>query len=184
MSARLSRSSAAGWAAVVLLFVIAGWFFIRGMREVRSVAAPVSLGVAAIGRPLPDAPLTRLDGDGTTLRSHIGRPLWINFFATWCRPCKAELPEIERRYTARGGQGLLVLGIDQQESPAEVLAFAKRFHATYPMAIDQGPAAAAFDVARIPVSIFVDAQGTIRWIQLGQMSPAAMDSALDKILAR
>jgi thiol-disulfide isomerase/thioredoxin len=116
------------------------------------------------------------------LRSYAGHPLWVNFFATWCVPCKAELPEIERRYKTYNGVGLVVLGIDQQESSYAVSAFAKSYGVTYPLAIDQGAAASLFSVHLLPLSMFVDVTGTIRLIRIGQMQPDAMDAALETIL--
>ena len=178
----VSRYRIAAWAGVLCLFALAAVLFVRGMSGVRSVAAPLTVGAATVGQALPDARLLHLDGSSTALRSYVGRPLWINFFETWCAPCKAEAPQIVSRYDALRGRGLVVLGIDEQEEPSQVSAFAKRFHAGYSFAVDEGQAAVIFRVHIIPVSVFVDAAGTVRWIQIGQMTPNAMDSALAKIM--
>lgn len=182
MSGSVPRIIWLAWIAIVLLFVLAWLLYRHGMARVSDVIAPQSSGSVAVDKSLPDAPLWRPDGGRTTLRAYVGHPLWINFFATWCVPCKAEIPEIERRYDADQGAGLIVFGIDQQESAAAVTAFAKHFGITYPVAIDTGNAASIFDLRTIPLSVFVDASGTIRSIRIGQMQPDAMDAALRTIL--
>jgi cytochrome c biogenesis protein CcmG, thiol:disulfide interchange protein DsbE len=182
MNGQSPRLFILGWIAVILLFVLAGLMFRHGMNRVVQVVEPETSGTLVVGKALPDAPLWRLDGSRTTLRAYVGHPVWINFFATWCVPCKAEIPEIERRYGIDKPAGLVVLGVDQQESAAAVASFARHFNVSYPIAIDGGDAAAQFDLRTIPLSVFVDAAGTIRSIRIGQMQPDAMDAALLTIL--
>lgn len=170
------------WAAIILLFVLAVLMFARGMHGVAAVNAPDRTGSVAVGSRLPDVRITALDGRASSLRAYAGHPLWLNFFATWCVPCKAELPEIERRYQTDKPAGLVVLGLDQQESAFAVRDFTRQFGVTYPVAIDDGPAAVAFQVRTIPLSVFVDAGGTVRAIHIGQMQPTDMDAALRSIL--
>jgi thiol-disulfide isomerase/thioredoxin len=176
------RTGLAGWLFIVVLLGLAVWLFVRGMSGVRDVNAPVNMGKAGVGRRLADVGLTRLDGSPLRLRSFEGHPLWINFFETWCVPCKAEIPEIEQRYAALRPRGLIVVGVDMDESPEVVAAFAKRFRMKYPVAIDDGPAGAAFDIRNIPVSVFVDQAGTVRAMHIGQMPPPVMDADLRQIM--
>src|SRR5579864_1503558 len=150
------RSSVIGWSAVVALIALAIFLFQRGMTTVRDVNSPGSIGSAEVGGSLPDVSLVGLDGRPSAFSAFGGHPLWINFFATWCPPCKTELPEIERRYDADKAAGLEVLGVDQQESATVVSAFVKRYSLRYAIAIDDGHAATAFRLSTIPVSVFVD----------------------------
>ena len=152
------------------------------MQGVTDFTAPAASGHLEVGQPLPDVPLRRLNGSTTSLRAYVGHPLWVNFFATWCGPCKAELPEIERRYAVDQRAGLVVLGVDQQEQPLDVTTFTKHFGVTYPVTIDPGGAALLFDLHTIPLSVFVGADGVVREIRIGQMQPGAMDEALKTIL--
>jgi peroxiredoxin len=174
----------AGWIVFAALLTFAVYIYLRGMRGVDDVLTPHASGRVEVGAAMPDPPLTRLDGTRISLRAYVGHPLWVNFFATWCVPCKAELPEIERRYKARKGDGLVVLGLDQQEDAGLVRGFSEHFGLTYPIAIDDGAAAAVFQARTIPLSVFVDAAGTVREIRIGQMQPEAMDLALATILPR
>lgn len=182
MSGPSPRFVILSWIAVALVIVLAVLLFERGMKQVVAVNAPANSGAAVVGQQLPDVPLRYSDGRATTLRSFVGHPVWINFFATWCVPCKAELPEIERRYTKFQTSGLVVLGIDQEESSDAVTPFVKLYALTYPVTIDTGPAADMFKIHVIPMSIFVDGSGTVRSIRIGQMQPDAMDEAIFSIL--
>lgn len=170
------------WACLILLILLAAALFVRGMGRVSDVRTPSSSGSLHLDGSLPDIALRTLTGKPVSLLAYAGHPVWINFFATWCQPCKAELPEIERRYLADKSKGLVVFGVDQQESAVAVRSFTSHFGVTYPVAIDPGQAAVAFDLHTIPLSVFVDARGVIRYIRVGQMQPADMDAALRTIL--
>jgi len=170
------------WACVILLVVLAAALFVRGMGRVADVRTPQTSGSVAVGDPLPDVRLQTLAGSPITLREFAGHPVWVNFFATWCQPCKAELPEIERRYRDLHGTGLVVFGVDQQESAVAVRSFSAHVGLTYPIAIDEGEAADVFALHTIPLSVFVDSTGVVRSIHIGQMQPGEMDDALKTIL--
>jgi peroxiredoxin len=169
------------WITLALLAALAAALALHALRFQEHSGASRA-GEARLGAPLPDVPLERLDGTPARLAAYRGHPLFINFFATWCPPCKAELPDIERRYAANRGHGLIVLGIDQQESRAAVLAFAKPKGITYPLLIDRGQAAIVYDLAALPTSLFVDAHGVVRAIHVGRLSARQMDEDLAKIL--
>jgi peroxiredoxin len=152
------------------------------MASVAEVRQPQSTGKVMVGGALPDLTLKSLTGSTVKLRAYTGHPVWVNFFATWCEPCKAELPQIEQRYKSRRAEGLVVYGVDQQESAIAVKTFTAHYGVTYPIAIDPGDAAFAFNIHTIPLSVFVDSTGLVRYISIGQMQPAEMDEALKTIL--
>jgi thiol-disulfide isomerase/thioredoxin len=177
-----TRHFTLGWAAVAVLFAVAVVLFVRGMYGVESVDEPSMVGVAAVGKALPDVRVRDLAGNAVSLRSFVGKPLWIDFFETWCPPCRAETPDIEQRYDADRSVGLIVIGVDIEEGPAQVAAFRKAFGTRYPMAIDDGAAVQAFEVQTIPMAVFVDASGIVRGIRIGQMDGPTMDDELRRIL--
>jgi cytochrome c biogenesis protein CcmG/thiol:disulfide interchange protein DsbE len=168
------------WLMVLVLFALAGLLGVRNWRAERAF----ELGTAGriVGSPAPDVPFTTLNGGHMQLAALRGRPVWLNFFATWCGPCRTEMPQIERRYRSFAGRGLVVLGVDQQETPPQVEGFAKRLGLTFPLVIDEGPAAARFGVFALPTSVFVDARGIVRAVKTGQMRPADMDADLALII--
>ncbi|HZV78267.1 MAG TPA: TlpA disulfide reductase family protein [Candidatus Binatus sp.] len=184
MSAASPAVRASIWAGVILLIgaITAVLIFKNGMIHVADVRRPQSSGKVMVGAALPDLALRNLTGSAVSLRAYTGHPVWVNFFATWCEPCKAELPQIEQRYKSQKADGLVVYGVDQQEQAIAVKSFTAHFGLTYPIAIDPGVAALAFDIHTIPLSLFVDSTGIVRYISIGQMQPAEMDEALRTIL--
>jgi cytochrome c biogenesis protein CcmG/thiol:disulfide interchange protein DsbE len=170
-----------GWLAVVVLFVAAAVLVYVDVQRYKS-GVGATYGIAVIGARAPDVPFDALDGHKVTLTSYAGHPLVINFFATWCVPCKAELALIQSRYVRLAPSGLEVVGADQQESVAQVRAFARAHGVTYPVVIDQGPALQAYGGEAIPTSIFIDRSGVLRAVHIGEMSAELLDEDLQKIM--
>jgi len=184
MNAASTAVRASIWAGVILLIgaFAAVLIFKHGMTTVADVRSPQSSGKVMVGGALPDLALRTLTGSTVSLRAYTGHPVWVNFFATWCEPCKAELPQIEQRYKSQKPGSFVVFGVDQQEPAVAVKSFTAHYGVTYPIAIDPGAAALAFNIHTIPLSVFVDSGGIVRYISIGQMQPAEMDQALRTIL--
>ena len=125
-----------------------------------------------IGAPLPHFFVDALDGTKISSDRFRGRPLVINFFATWCRPCRFDLPRIERASAEQSA--VAFLGIDEEESPDAVTAFVRAMRLTYEIAIDQGLVATGMSVRVMPESVFVDRSGIVRAINTGYLSPDAL----------
>ncbi|HME81332.1 MAG TPA: TlpA disulfide reductase family protein [Candidatus Eremiobacteraceae bacterium] len=170
-----------GWAAVFVLFVGAAVLFAIDVARWNG-GAGVRYGSATIGAPAPDTRFVTLDGANASLRDYAGKPLLVNFFATWCTPCKAELPLIQSRYVQLRARDLEVLGADQQESASQVRAFVAAQGVTYPTVIDQGAAIDAYGGEAIPMSLFIDRRGVLRAVHVGEMNAAMLDADLQKIL--
>jgi cytochrome c biogenesis protein CcmG/thiol:disulfide interchange protein DsbE len=170
-----------GWVAVAVLFVAAAVLFYFDYQRYSS-APGATYGRATIGAIAPDVSFETLEGHKVALTSFSGHPLVVNFFATWCVPCKAELALIESRYIRLAPRGLAVFGADQQESVDQVRAFVRAHGVTYPVAIDQGPALQAYGGNAIPTSLFIDRKGVLRAVHVGEMSAEILDEDLAKIL--
>jgi cytochrome c biogenesis protein CcmG, thiol:disulfide interchange protein DsbE len=132
---------------------------------------------AAVGRRAPRFVVDSLDGRELTLDSFRGRPLVINVFASWCPPCREELPRFVRAH-ARHSPRVAFLGIDEQESPTIARAFARSMKLAFPVALDEGPMMAAYGAASIPETIVIDAHGIVREIDRGPLAEAALERAL------
>lgn len=131
---------------------------------------------ARIGMALPALPLEGLDGSAVRLATERGRITFVNVFATWCPPCRAETPDLAAFARAASRKGIDVVGIDQQETPAAVDTFRQSFHTDYPMLIDPGwETKDALGARVIPRTIVVDGQGIVRAIVSGPMTRAQMD---------
>ena len=137
-------------------------------------------------RPAPDFTLKTLDGSTVTLSKLQGQPVLINFWASWCTPCRTEMPEIVRAYEAHKANGLIVLVINLtfQDSLPEAQAFAKEFHMPFPVLLDDTGAVArdAYHVPVLPMSFFIDRKGIIAYRQIGAMSGKQIDTFVGKIL--
>ncbi|MBN6150825.1 TlpA family protein disulfide reductase [Xanthomonas sp. AmX2] len=146
-------------------------------REAANVAAAARAGVVA-ARPGDIAPALRLpalDGATVSLAQFRGRPLLVNFWASWCEPCVREMPELDRYARQQPAQGTQVLGIALDRAE-DVRAFLQRVPIGYPIALDTpGPADASVRLGDtqglLPYSVLIDADGRIVRQKLGPFVP-------------
>lgn len=165
-SGRVSRALL-GFAALCALALLAA----------RSPA--VSHGaVVAVGETTPAFLLSTLDGDSMT-GDFNGRPAYINIFATWCSPCRGELPSIIEQ-TKQYRDRIVFLFVDEQEPLQLVQRFARKFGVA-PVAVDGGQFAATFAVGGLPESIFIDRHGIVRYIYRGMIPANVLDDQLAKL---
>lgn len=135
-----------------------------------------------VGSPAPDFSLRTLDGVTVTLRALQGRPVLINFWASWCLPCREEAPELQRLYEEYQDRGLVILGVNvtQQDTLVDARAYVSEFKITFPIPLDEnGEAMRAFRVPGLPTSFFVDRLGIIRNVVIGKMDWATMLEGLE-----
>lgn len=140
-------------------------------------AAPV------VGAPAPDFRLKDLAGETRSVAEARGHPLLINFWATWCGPCRIEMPAIEARYQANKAKGLLVYAVDFDEPQADVADFVKAFNLSFTVLLD--PGAKVNDLYQIrgyPTSFFVGGDGVIKVVHIGAMTEGQLDDNLARIL--
>lgn len=135
----------------------------------------------AVGHPAPDFTLTTVAGDTFTLSAWRGKPVILNFWATWCPPCRAELPELEAAHERYAGQ-VIVVGVNQMEPAASVAAFAGQVGLTFPLPLDlRGEVSREYAVRSLPTTFFIDRAGVIRRIQVGALTEATLAQALRTI---
>jgi thiol-disulfide isomerase/thioredoxin len=136
-----------------------------------------------VGGPAPALSVPGIDGGTVDLASLRGQPVWVNFMATWCLPCRDELP-LMAGYAARfETDGLTVLLIDEREDAATVKGYLSDLGVTLPAGIDQdGSALSDWGALALPVHFWVDADGVIRDAALGGIGPDVMASGLESIL--
>lgn len=133
----------------------------------------------------PDFDLTLFDGGEFSLSDHAGKPIVINFWASWCPPCREEAKLLERTWAVYEDRGVVYVGVDTQDSELPAREFLESFAVTYPNGIDTDNAVSrsyrAFD---LPTTVFVDRRGTIvkRWI--GAISEQQLVGWADEIVAR
>ena len=126
------------------------------------------------GRLAPDFELTLLDGSTFRLGDRIGRHVIIlNFFATWCGPCRAEMPELERYQKAHKDDGVILIGIDAEEKHTIVEQFINELNLTFPVGIDgSGDLLKLYGVNGFPTTIVIGADGRVKLYETGAISNA------------
>lgn len=130
--------------------------------------------LAEVNRPAPQIALPGLDGQMLRLEDYRGRVVLVNFWATWCEPCKLETPALQEAHRQLEAQGLTIIGINlrKQESDDVVIrAFVDTYGVTYPVVLDvDGEAARQFQISPIPTSYFIDPAGNIRYVRVGELT--------------
>jgi cytochrome c biogenesis protein CcmG/thiol:disulfide interchange protein DsbE len=139
--------------------------------------------VAKTGEPAPAITGTALDGSAIDLAAYRGKPVIVNFWASWCTPCREEFPLFKEKLAELGpSDGLVILGVLYKDQPELAQAFLDDFGASWPSIDDpQGTTAAAYRVVAPPQTYFIDGDGVLRGIQIGQVRPEDFDTQYAKI---
>jgi peroxiredoxin len=134
-------------------------------------------------RPAPDISLPALQRSGRiTLRSFRGRVVVLNVWASWCGPCRLEAPALQRVWTENRGRGVVVIGIDHEDTRSSATAFRDRYELTYPLAFDPGGSVvASYGALGVPTTFVIDGAGVIRYRLLGRVTVGVLDAVLGRI---
>lgn len=137
-----------------------------------------------IGKLAPDFELSSLDGQVVSLSDFRGKPVFLNFWATWCGPCRFEMPFIQEMYEGLSSEGLVVLAVNLREDPARVREFVATFGFTFPVLLAADPEVPlAYNIRGIPATFFIDENGIIQDIKIGAFaSEVEMASRLNNIM--
>jgi cytochrome c biogenesis protein CcmG, thiol:disulfide interchange protein DsbE len=123
-----------------------------------------------VGSPVSDFSLPVLSGGSLNLSTLKGKPVVINFWATWCGPCKQEMPLLQQ-YAQKYSERFALFGVDFQEEPDVVQTFVDSLGLTFPILLDKtGIAADLYFVRNFPTTFFVDSEGVLRAQHVGQLS--------------
>lgn len=164
----------------------------RGPGTVRQPEDPsggLSVGVvrsdiASIGEPAPGFTLPTPGGGALALSDLRGRPVVLNFFATWCVPCRVEMPFLQAAHERYGSDKLTILGIDVQEPEDLVSAYLDELGLTFPVVLDEsGGQLSAYGIRSLPTTVLIDEAGKVVTIHRGVFtSPRQLDSTLRFVL--
>jgi cytochrome c biogenesis protein CcmG/thiol:disulfide interchange protein DsbE len=169
-----------------LLILIAGaaWMVLSADNSGASTAGNIPAPQA--GFSAPDFTLMTPSGKSYTLSKLRGQAVLVNLWATWCPPCRAEMPTIEKMYQEYKDQGFIVLAVDMtyQDDPFAVVPFTKEFGLTFPILLEEtGDVAAAYQLRSLPSSFFINRTGIISEVVIGgPMSEALLRTRIEEIL--
>jgi peroxiredoxin len=178
-----SPASRARWlgVAVAVLAAVAVVVVVLLVSRGGSAAADVQVsghGAPRVGQVPPQFSGTTIDGSRFDLAAERGHTVLINFFATWCDNCRAELPLLQRTWTQRHGQGLDIVTVDFNDG-GDARAFLRSNGVSFPALLDPSSAVGhAYLVSDLPVSFFVGRDGRIASVFHGQLSDATLAEQL------
>ena len=176
-------------AAVALLIVAPGVWLARSQGATDHGGGGVnSVLLPKVGEPAPEfMTLYARESAGQVFRlsEMKGQPVWLNFWGSWCPPCRAEMPEVEDAWAQLEPRGMHLIGVSQQEDPRESIAYADRVGASFPIAVDPNyltavadpnafpdlfETAQTWEVRNFPTHVFIDKDGIVVAVVLNQLT--------------
>ncbi len=178
-------SGGRGSLLMAAVFVLgSAWIF--ATRPVEGAVTGGAIPSPREGFAAPDVDLELLDGARVRLSDLRGQVVVLNVWASWCPPCRAEMPALQALHEQRAGQGVVVLGLDStvQDSEQAARNFAVEYGLTFPIALDRdGEATRLYKVRALPSTFFVDRQGIIRRVVVGgPLNPSVLETTVLDLL--
>jgi cytochrome c biogenesis protein CcmG/thiol:disulfide interchange protein DsbE len=171
----------------MVLLLVAGivWIALSRVPGEEALARGDRPPAPQVGFAAPDFTLETRDGGAIRLSDLRGQVVVLNFWATWCPPCRAEMPALQQVYAKYRDQGFAVLAVDVAEGEAQVTPFADQQGLTFPILLDRdGSVSNLYQVRAMPSTYFVDRSGVIRQVTLGgPMTAAFIESQVTGLLA-
>ena len=173
---------------VAVLAIVGAIYLLESSRPTGTSATSLNASASSVpaprvGQPAPDFQLPNLDGKVVKLSDYKGQPVWINFWASWCPPCRAETPDVEAAYENSHPKGLTLLAISMGEDAATVRNYVATTGMTSTVLLDSSETVATlYRVNGIPTHLFVDKDGIIRDLVSGGLSRSTIDQRLSLIM--
>ncbi len=148
-----------------------------------SPAASLAPDDPRLGQPAPDFVLPDLNGEPVRLSDLRGRVVLVNFWGTYCPPCKEEMPELQRLYETYGPAGFTVLAVDVEEPASTVRAFRDRYDLTFPVLLsDDASVNPTFGIRALPTSWLVDQAGRLHAVWAGPVPIPQVEKQVEELL--
>lgn len=174
------------WSALMLAVLIVGgvWIWLSAVPSVAVTGGHIPAPRQGFAAPGFSASLLR--GGDIELSDLRGEAVVINLWASWCPPCRAEMPALQQSYEHNADRGLEVLAVNMtyQDSPADALAFAREYGLSFKIPMDErGEIGRLYQLRALPTTFFVDREGVIRQVVIGgPMSAANIQTAVENLL--
>jgi thiol-disulfide isomerase/thioredoxin len=170
------------------VLIVGAIYLIEG-RDADSAGEALALeGAAAgpapkLGEPAPDFTLPNLRGEPVDLAGLRGRPVLLNFWATWCPPCRAEMPDLDEVARESAAAGLTVLAVNLQEEPLAIAAYLRTLGVggVTPLVDANGAIFRQYRVSGLPTTVALDRDGVVREIHIGPLTKRGIESRVAKI---
>jgi len=177
-----TRKSRLAFAAVAVSLVLpVGALMIRHQKLTPAIAAPMRISAATA--MAPEFSLTGLNGEQVRLSAFRGKVVLIDYWATWCAPCKIEVPKLVGLQKKYGSQGLQVIGISMDDGPEPVRDFARDFAINYPVALGDVKVAEAYGgILGLPVAFLIDRKGHIYRKLVGDAEMQSVETDVQALL--
>lgn len=174
MEKKRKRSITRGIILVILVLAI-GY-------TVYSTATKDKVEALQIGDNAPDFELVDLNGNKHRLSDYEGQGVFLNFWGTWCEPCKKEMPAMDRQHGVFKDQGVHVLAVNIAQSEFEVQTFVDTYNLNFPVVIDKTKdVMKQYNIKPLPTTILVSPDGKVKNIITGEMSEAQIVSYMESI---
>ena len=175
------------WEIVMIVSLVAGILWTVTSRVPSAVGASLSSSPSPReGFLAPNFTLDTLDGNKVTLSDLRGKIVVVNIWATWCPPCRAETPALEKSHEQYKDSGVVILGVDltNQDSLSDVNSFLQEFKLTYPILLDRdGSVGYLYQIKGLPSTFFINRNGIIRTVVVGgPMSETFIRSKIEALL--
>ena len=165
---------------LVLALVVAGLLLTRG--NTGNELFP-SKAASEKKESAPSFTLKLLDGKDFNFADYKGKPVLINFFASWCLPCREEMPVLEKIVQQYGSKGVVFLGIAIDDTEEKMKDFVAKYGVTFPVGLDKtATIQKSFGIYGIPTTYFIDKQGVINYSHSGSVTEELLQHELDKLL--
>jgi len=174
----------------VLIGAAIGYFVFFGLpstpidSQPLPTAGPPQIALAGLetGGPAPDFDLEAADGTPVGLKDYRGDVVLLNFWATWCAPCRTEMPLLESTFESFRDQGFVVLGIDFDESAELVAAFGEELGLSFPLLLDPGGKIQhLYKVRGYPTTVVLDREGRIQAYHIGVLTQSQLGGYLESV---
>ncbi|MBF0291841.1 MAG: TlpA family protein disulfide reductase [Nitrospinae bacterium] len=137
---------------------------------------------ALVGKPAPAFDLEKPDGGRISLASLKGSVVILTYWATWCAPCKVEMPTLEEAYKKHGGKGVIVIGVNFQQEKPQVKKFTDANKLTFPIAMDvDGKTADSYYIPGLPTTFFIGPDGVLAGYHEGVVKPELLEEWIAKL---
>ena len=178
---RLSRRAAG---TVTLVVVIAAFLTLMGIGLANREPVTGNSGITRVGKPASTFVLPAIGGGEVDLADYSGQPIVINFWASWCPPCKREAVTLESSWREHAADGVQFVGVDIQDTDEDAAAYLAEFDATYPNGVDRvGRVTVDYGVIGLPVTFFVNRAGIVerRWV--GAIGEGQLETWVGELVA-